>query len=626
MVSILKCFSGLMLVCALHAAADAAIVKSPSGNLTADAAVCGDHVGIAVMSGGDTVLQMKTFQFKFENVLAQSLQWKLVDSKMYVENETWRPVCGERSTILNHYTEMEMKLLGSGGRHASLFVRVYDQGVAVKYGFDAADFADMTLTDEETVFLFNHDIKTWVSNNAQSPCGEKVLSAVKDAVDRPLVAQLSAACYIAVGEAGLVDFSRMKLKKGTENFSLRSVLSGKVNMKKAGYASPWRYVMIGTTPANLLQYNDLILNLNEPCAIQDTAWIKPGNVLREVTLTTKGGLACVDFAAKNNIAYVEFDAGWYGPEDNRASDASTVTVDPKRSSGPLDLQAVIDYAKTKNVGIILYVNMKALKKQLDQILPLYQQWGVKGIKYGFVDVGDQWSTSFVHEAVRKAAKHQLMIDIHDEYRPTGYSRTYPNLITQEGIRGDEESPPMEQALYTLFTRMIAGAGDYTNCYFAPRVTNGKMGGKAAQLAKKILIYSPWQFIYWYDRPMESVSKVGGAGAAESVIRPDSITSFYQQIPTVWDDTRILDGVIGKRAVVARKSGDDWYIGALCAKAKTDFSISLDFLDPNTTYEATIYTQLPDGSVGTRSLTLKKETPFAFSLESNSGCAVYLRKK
>ena len=119
-----------------------------------------------------------------------------------------------------------------------------------------------------------------------------------------------------------------------------------------------------------------------------------------------------------------------------------------------------------------------------------------------MNVGDQYATAWLHQAVRKAAKYGLMVDIHDEYRSTGYSRTYPNLLTQESIRGDEESPSLDQAIYTLYNRMICGAGDYTNCYFAERVTE-KMGGRAAQLAKLVAIYSPWQFVYWYDRPEKS---------------------------------------------------------------------------------------------------------------------------
>ena len=348
-------------------------------------------------------------------------------------------------------------------------------------------------------------------------------------------------------------------------------------------------------------------------------------MIREVTLTTAGGLACVDFAADNAIEYVEFDAGWYGDEYNPESDASTITVDPKRSKGPLDLHQIIKYADQKGVGIILYVNMKALSKQLDQILPLYKKWGVKGLKYGFVDVGDQYSTAWLHQAVRKAAKYELMVDIHDEYRPTGYSRSYPNLITQEGIRGDEESPSLDQAIYALYNRMICGAGDYTNCYFAERVTE-KMGGRAGQLAKLVAIYSPWQFVYWYDRPEKSPARAGGAGSAESVIKTDVVTRFYNSIPTVWDDTRFMDGKMGDYAVVARRSGSDWYISVLNAGEKKQVSVLLDFLKDVTAYNATLYYQAPGKKKDVVSIkTMKLQPSLTLDVEANSGCVLHITR-
>ena len=254
------------------------------------------------------------------------------------------------------------------------------------------------------------------------------------------------------------------------------------------------------------------------------------------------------------------------------------------------MHQVIEYASSKGVGILVYVNMKALHNQLDEILPLYKKWGIKGVKYGFVDVGDQYSTAWLHHAVRMAAKYELMVDIHDEYRPTGYSRTYPNLITQEGIRGDEESPSVDQAIYTLYNRMICGAGDYTNCYFAERVS-GKMGGLAAQFAKRVAIYSPWQFVFWYDRPQNAPSRAGGAGSAESIIKTDELTKFYCSIPVVWDDTRFYDGEMGKYAVVARRSASDWYISVLNAGDKRRIALPLNMLKEQSGYKATLYLSL-----------------------------------
>ena len=221
------------------------------------------------------------------------------------------------------------------------------------------------------------------------------------------------------------------------------------------------------------------------------------------------------------------------------------------------------------------------------ILPLYQSWGIAGVKYGFVNVGSQHWTKWLHEAVQKAADHRLMVDIHDEYRPTGYSRTYPNLMTQEGIRGDEESPDNAMVLNTLFTRMLAGAGDHTNCYMASRVDE-KMGSHASQLAKAICIYSPWQFLFWYDRPHGSPSRRGGAGGAEGFIPEIDDLQFYDQVPTVWDESKVLDGYPGQFAIVARKSGATWFVGCLTGNEEKSIEFSLNFLDEGTNYTAQVF--------------------------------------
>lgn len=598
-------------------------LASPSDILKAELQVQGESVRIDLFDKTDKVLETKTMQLVFDKEIPLE-NWQVANLVRNSVDQTWQPVYGERSFITDRYNELELALRSDESqKEMTLFVRLYDEGLAFRYAFNELDFWNRTLTAEKTQFLFANDCDTWIAGNAQSAYSKKKLSTLSGAVDRPQVIQLNDHRFVAIGEAALVDYSRMKLEKSDTGLGIQSVLSGKVNLDLAGYQSPWRYVMVASHPGQLVQNNYFLLNLNEPNCISNTSWIKPGQVIREVTLTTEGGLACVDFAAENNIAFVEFDAGWYGDEYNPESDASTITVDPKRSKGPLDLHEVIDYANQKGVGIILYVNMKALAKQLDQILPLYKKWGVKGLKYGFVDVGDQYSTAWLHHAVRKAAKYELMVDIHDEYRPTGYSRTYPNLITQEGIRGDEESPALDQAIYTLYNRMICGAGDYTNCYFAERVAE-KMGGRAAQLAKRIAIFSPWQFIYWYDRPEKSPIRVGGAGSAESVIRKDAVTSFYCSIPTVWDDTRFLDGEMGEYAVVARRSSSDWYISILNAGEKRQISLPLDFLKSTSGYNATLYYQPSEKKkevVGIKEIRLQPSV--TIEVEKNSGCVLHI---
>lgn len=600
-------------------------LKSPSEILNAEVRVEGRSVQIGLSEKGDKVVDVKTLQLDLEeDILAGN--WLVINQARKTVNQTWQPVYGERSLVTDRYNELELSLQSDENqKEMTLFVRLYDEGLAFRYAFDTLDFWNCTLTAEKTQFLFNRDCDTWVTGMAQGAYSKTKLTALQGVADRPQVIQVNDRRFVAIGEAALVDYSCMKLGKSEEGIGVQSVLSGKVNLDLAGYRSPWRYVMVAWHPGQLVQNNDFVLNLNEPNQIQNTSWIRPGEVLREVTLTTAGSLAAIDFAAENNIAYVEFDAGWYGAEEDTLSDATTVTVDPARSKGPLDLQKVIEYADTKNVGIIVYVNKKALHKQLDVILPLYKKWGIKGLKFGFVNVGDQYATAWLHQAIRKAAKYELMVDVHDEYRPTGYSRTYPNLITQEGIRGDEESPALYQTVYTLYNRMICGAGDYTNCFFAERVTE-KMGGRAAQLAKRIAIYSPWQFIFWYDRPYKAPARTGGAGSVESVIKTDAITDFYCSIPTTWDDTRFYEGDMDSYAVVARRSASDWYVSILNAGDKRQVTLPLDMLKSQSRYKATLYYQAPGKKkdvVSVKEIKLHGQEKLTLDIEGNSGCVLYL---
>lgn len=524
-------------------------------------------------------------EIKIKNVVKEN-----VDS-------SWRPVYGEKEVYPDAYNEMLIELDNPNSNipKFNVKVRAYNEGIAFRYEFSNRN-KPIHIKDELTEFAIPAGSQAWASNRAQSEIVKMPIDEIKEVVERPLLIELPSNYFLAIGEAALVDYARMKfaLKKGRGSM-LISKLSSSVTMDGM-FHTPWRFIMAAKEPGTLIEHNYLILNLNEANKIEDTSWIKPGKVIREVTLTTQGGKACVDFAAWHNMQYIEFDAGWYGPESDPASDATTVTVDPKRSKGPLDLQKVIKYAKSKDVGVLLYVNRRALESQLDEVLPLLHSWGVAGLKYGFVQVGSQEWTSWLHEAVRKAADNQLMIDIHDEYRPTGYSRTYPNLMTQEGIRGDEESPDNAMVLNTLFTRMIAGAGDHTNCYLAERVDN-KMGSHASQFAKSVIIYSPWQFLYWYDRPEGSPVKKGGAGGAEGMIPELPELEFYDALPTVWDDTRVGEGYPGSHAVVARKSGERWFVGALNGNESRQFNIKMDFLDSEKNYLAKIFSD--DTSMKTR---------------------------
>ena len=522
-------------------------VESPNGlyeftcNLDEEA----NELNYAISFGGKEVIHASRLGFAFSEEGEEHHDIIFKDVTRKNVNSSWKPVYGERDEYPEEYSGIIINLQ-ERGKNYKLHVRAYNEGVAFRYEFPDGN---THITGEKTEFALPDKTILWASERAQSEIFKIPVSRVEKPLDRPLLMQLPDSLFVAIGEGGLVDFARMKFTRSADvQATLRARLDGEVTFK-AAFNTPWRFIMAAEKPGQILEHNYLLLNLNEPNQIEDISWIKPGKVIREVTLTTRGGKACVDFAAKHRLQFVEFDAGWYGHEYDSSSDATTISVDPKRSKGPLDLHQVISYAETRGIGIILYVNMRALEKQLDDILPLFRSWGIKGVKYGFVNVGPQEWTTWLHDAVRKAADHQLMVDIHDEYRPTGYSRTYPNLMTQEGIRGDEESPDNAMVLKTVFTRMIAGAGDHTNCYFAGRVDE-KMGSHASQLAKLVCVYSPWQFVYWYDRPPDSdISEIGAGGSRNRILEVPELV-FIDEVPTVWDDTRVIDGFPGEFAIIA----------------------------------------------------------------------------
>lgn len=574
---------------------------------------------------GNVLIAASPLGLEFEGEDPLSAHLEIVSASQKLVKDTWKPVYGEKNIYADHFRNVviQFKENTKPFRSFSMDFRVYNEGVAFEYNIDTK--RQVTISRELTGFRFTQDHPSWIARESQASYIKGTVSKTPNGSERPYVIETGPKSFVALGEAALTDYAQMKFDRSPkDSLLITAALRGK-SVFNSSFSTPWRYVMIAESAGELLENNYFILNLNKPTSLKDVSWIKPGKVIREVTLTTIGGKACIDFAAKHHLQYIEFDAGWYGHEYDNAASALAVKVDVSRSPGPLDLQEVIAYGKSKGVGVILYVNQRALTKQIDTILPLYKSWGVAGLKYGFVNVNSQQNITWLHQAIRKAADHKLMLDIHDDYRPTGYSRTYPNLMTQEGVRGDEESPDSKQALSTMFTRMLAGAADATNCYFASRVD--QMGSHASQMAKAICLYSPWQFVYWYDRPADSPRAKGGAGSAASVIDEIPDLSFYDDLPTVWDDTKVLDGKIGEYGTMVRKNGNDWYLGTMTDQSRS-FTLPLNFLDKKTKYEATIYTD--DASLQTatkiqiRKMKVDSSTVLSFDLKAKGGETIIFR--
>jgi alpha-glucosidase len=370
--------------------------------------------------------------------------------------------------------------------------------------------------------------------------------------------------------------------------------------------------MFATSPAELLEHNYLQLNLNAPQALHDVSWIHPGTAMRETSLTTAGAKKLIDFAVQHGIPYIGFDAGWYGTEDYERGDATHERTHDRngKPTPPLSIAEVATYGKQHGVGLFIYIDRRQAYKQRDALFPLYESWGVAGVKIGFVDVGTQENTRWITETVRKAAEHHLMLDIHDQYRGTGYTRTYPNLLTVEGVRGNEHMPTSEHNATLPFTRFLAGAADVTICYMDKRLVNTK----AHQMAMSVIVYSPLQWIFWYDTP--------------AVLHDEPELPWFSHLPTVWNETRVPAGEIGKFAVVARRSGERWYVGAITNSDPRRLSLKLDFLQPGATYDATIYRDDPaiptDTHVAIEHRTVRRGDSIDLTMLANGGETVLLK--
>ena len=519
------------------------------------------------------------------NVWTNGMEVTSVDRRS--EDNTWKPVYGEYAQIRDRYNEMTIHLL-KGGKHQDgggtaydkrqqylldIIVRAYDEGVAIRYHFpEATNGLFMHITDDLTSFRFAPGAEAyhyaWAQSHANKVKLLKSEAAWKEEAERPLTLRLDNGLYAAVGEAALSDFVRGKLKLKADN-ELQMALFHPADIITA-YDMPWRFIMVGEKAIDLINNKQMVLNLNAPCQIQDTSWIKPGKAFRVCRLDMKTCMEGVDFCVDRGLQYIELDAGWYGPEMKMSSSALKVL-----ETRDIDMPKLCQYAKSKGIGVWVYVNQRALYQELDQLLPLYEKWGISGIKFGFVQIGSQEWTTWLHNAVKKCADHHILVDIHDEYRPTGWSRTYPNLMTQEGIGGNEEMPDAEHNTILPFTRFLCGPADYTPCYFNGRVKNTK----AHQLAMPVVYYSPITFLYWYDLP--------------NVYKGEKELDFWKNCPTVWDESKALQGEIGEYIVQARRSGNDWFVGAMTGLQARDITLNTaDFLQKGKKYRVEIYNDNP----------------------------------
>ena len=535
----------------------------------------------------------------------------------------WTPLYGENKQIRDNYNQLTLHYeKGSNGQGTvsegydkrkyyamDIVVRAYNEGIAFRYHFpETANSLFLHITGEQTSFAFPEGTMAWYEEWAQGPYDKRPLKGEWFESERPLLLQLPNGEYVALLEAAMKDYTRGKFRLKKDNelqvsmYDCADIISP--------YDTPWRVIMAGDKAVDLINHKDLILNLNEPVdatlnsQLSTFNWIKPGKAFRSGKLTKEGIMKSIDYCAQFGFDYVELDAGWYGPEGKVASDATKVA-----ETRDFTMPEICAYAKSKGIGVWVYVNQRALYRQIDELLPLYKKWGISGIKFGFVHIGNQQWSTWLHDAIAKCAKYQIMVDIHDEYRPTGMSRTYPHLLTQEGIMGNEEMPDATHNVILPFTRYLCGPGDYTLCYFNNRVKNTK----GHQLAMAAVYYSPLQFYFWYDNPF--VDK----GEAE--------LQFWKDCPTVFDESIALDGIPGEYIIQARRSGVDWFVGCMTNTEGRIIQVPTDFM-PKGKYQVEIYNDDPTlttrTKVSAKTMTMKSGKPITLQLQPSGGAAIHFK--
>ncbi|MDE5661297.1 MAG: glycoside hydrolase family 97 N-terminal domain-containing protein, partial [Muribaculaceae bacterium] len=343
-----------------------------------------------------------------------------VDSVTYNApvDTVWHPLYGERSTVTDRFNSatLHMSRKDKSDYRLDVQVRAYDEGIAFRYFFPEHPAAIFhKVVEDLTDYTFPEGTSAWSEQWAQAFFDHTPVDSISRPVERALTLELPSGQWVALLDADVDDWCLTKLiARKDKPSTLSSVMYSPVDIVTY-YATPWKIIMTADTPGRLIENNDIVLNLN-PQAQADFSWVKPGKIMRCTTIGTEAGLENIDFCAEHNIPYMLFDWLWYLPCTSHDGDATKV-VDK------LDMQRVIDYGKERGVGVWLYVNQHALMKQADELFPLLRQWGVAGVKSGFVQYASHRWATWLHALVRKAADNRLLMNIHDEFRPSGFSRT-----------------------------------------------------------------------------------------------------------------------------------------------------------------------------------------------------------
>ncbi|WP_335964315.1 glycoside hydrolase family 97 protein [Galbibacter sp. PAP.153] len=573
-----------------------------------------------VLHGETQVLNPSEMGFVFKDADSLYKNFEIVNIEEKSFDNTWTQVWGEKKEIRNHYNELkvELKEKGTKNRKLNIEFRAFDDGVAFRYVFPEQGIKDsIFIMDELTTFSLSDDGKAWWIPAYGEQRYEYLFKdspvSTLDTVHTPLTIESKNGLALSFHEANLVDFASTTLahtKETTLKTDLVPWADGvKVRTTKS-FTTPWRTLQIGEKPTDLIT-SYLILNLNEPNKIEDTSWIKPFKYMgiwwamhigkytfwegEKQGATTKHAEEYIDFAEKEGIDHLLIEGwnkGWTPDWYKNAMHQFSFT----NEADNFDLETVTDYAAKHNVRIIGYhetgSNIDNYLKQIDSAFALYNKVGIHDVKIGHVGSllkmkewhHGQFGVNYFRYVLEKAAEYHLTVLYHEPIKDTGERRTFPNMMAREGARGQEynawsEGNPPSYTTILPFTRLLSGPMDFTAGILDVEVKQGYPGRRvhstaAKQLALLVTVFSPIQMLA--DLP----ENYEGQPAFQ----------FLKEVPTNWEDTKILNGEIGSYITTVRKdiNSDDWYLGSMTNEKARDFDIPLSFLDENATYEAQIY--------------------------------------
>lgn len=576
------------------------VVNSPSKKLQLHVKV-NKSISFSLLKAGAVLIEPSEISMEINDGIVIGRNPKLIESKTKTVNQILYPVVKQKySSIVDNYEEL---VLTFSGNYKVIF-RIYDDAVA--YRFNTSFPVDIKVKYEQAEFNVGKDYQilfpeesSFMSHSERIYLPIKISEVTsKRFCSLPALVKLDNGIKALITEADLEDYPGMYLTGSEKNIyqlkglfpyypakdTVRNDRDVYVTLRKDYIAEtkgsrdfPWRVVAISENDKELIE-NTIVYKLTKPSDKNlDFSWIKPGKVAWDwwnfnniYGVDFRAGINndtykyYIDFASKYGIEYVILDEGWYKL-------GNLLQQNPG-----IDVEELVAYGKEKNVGIILWMSWKTLDDQFNEAMEQFSKWGIKGIKVDFMQRDDQWMVNYYYKVANEAAKRKLLVDFHGAYKPTGLYRTFPNVITSEGVLGLEQSKWSENAnpwmAVTLpFIRMFAGPMDYTpgaminatKQSFKPVFTVPmSQGTRIHQLAMYVVFESPLQMLA--DNPTHYYKE------------PECM-EFLSKVPTVWDDTKVLSAELSEYVLMVRRNDNDWYVGAMTNWTQRDLTIDFSFL-------------------------------------------------